>query len=95
MDTFIIIRNYRQQRQGGEEGMGLTASAPRGFLRELDPNALVGRQPAARQARSFCEEDKENFNSLFGMDLGEELMKKLPKPNQSQLINYSDYDLCL
>ena len=26
------------------------------------------------------------------MDLGDDLMKKLPTPNQFQLINYSDYD---
>jgi hypothetical protein len=63
------------------------------FLRELDPNALVSRQMPVKRSSSYCEEDKENYYLLMEVDHREELMKKLPTPNQFHLINYADYDL--
>jgi hypothetical protein len=92
MDPFIIVRNYRQQRQALEE-ISVPVPAPRIFLRELDPNALVSRQVAVKRSVGYCEEDKENYCSLLEMDRREDLMKKLPTPNQFHLINYADYDL--
>jgi hypothetical protein len=91
MDPFIIVKNYRQQRQALFEE--LPPAPPRLFLRELDPNALAARAPAPRMAKQFSEEDKENFNFMMESEAGEELMKKLPRPHQCRLINYSDYDL--
>lgn len=89
MDPFIIIKNYRQQRQAMTEEI----HAPRIFLRELDPNALVSRQIQSKPIKIYCEDDKENYNFMEEMDYREDMMKKLPTPNQSHLINYSDYDL--
>jgi len=91
MDPFIIVKNYRQQRQAF---LDETTPLPpvRIFLRELDTNTLVSRQVQSKTLRVYCEEDKENFNYLMDLE-GEEAMKKLPTPNQSNLINYSDYDL--
>lgn len=98
MDPFIIIRNYRHSRLALDEPQPqpLTTPsppAPRLFLRELDPNTLVSRGAPMKRSVSYCEEDKENYYSLLEMDHREELIKKLPTPNQSQLINYADYDL--
>ncbi len=91
MDPFIIVRNYRQQRQCLEEP--LPVPAPRLFLRELDPNALVSRHVPLKRTLTYSHEDKENYCSFLEMDHREELIKKLPTPNQARLINYSDYDL--
>lgn len=97
MDPFIIIRNYRHSRPAQEDPLPLALApqppAPRLFLRELDPNTLVSRGVPMKRSASYCEEDKENYYSLLEMDHREELIKKLPTPNQPQLINYADYDL--
>ena len=95
MDPFIIIRNYRQQRQSALEELTPTTAPPasRLFLKELDPNALVNRQVALKRSVNYCEEDKENYCSLLETDRREDLMKKLPTPNQFHLINYEEYDL--
>lgn len=91
MDPFIIIRNYRQQRQLSED---LPSFPPaRVFLRELDPNTLVNRPTQVKNNIKYSEEDKENYSLFMDMDFGEDAMKKFPTPNQAHLINYSDYDL--
>lgn len=54
MDPFIIIKNYRQQKQAQAE----EAQPPRIFLREIDPNTLVNHHFNTHQAKSrriFCE----------------------------------------
>ena len=68
MDPFIIVKNYRQIRQQEEA----SPPPPRIFLRELDPNSLVPRQPTFKPAsRCFAEDDKENFNHMLDMYLGD------------------------
>jgi hypothetical protein len=89
MDPFIIIKNYRQSRVPEEP-----IAAPRLFLRELDPNTLTSRPTSLKlPTRLFCEDDKENFNFMMDLELGEDMLKGLPAPNNMQLINYDDYDL--
>ena len=88
MEPFVIIRNYRQQRQAALEEV----APPRMFLRELDPNTLVSRQPAVKISHAYHEDDKENFNAMLELETGNELLKKIPSPNQATLIDYADYD---
>ena len=88
MDPFIIIKNYRQSRQVEE-----ASPPPRVFLRELDPNTLASRQPNTKMlSKAFNEDDKENFNYMLDIYLGEEPLKLLPSPSNNQLIDYADYD---
>ena len=91
MDPFVIVRNYRQQRQAAMEEP-VAVPPPRMFLRELDPNTLVSRQLTAKHAPIYREDDKENFNAMLELETGNELLKQIPSPNQATLIDYADYD---
>jgi hypothetical protein len=48
MDPFIIIKNYRQQKQPQSEEI----QPSRIFLRELDPNTLVSNNVSINQTKS-------------------------------------------
>jgi hypothetical protein len=54
MDPFVIIKNYRQQRQALYEESPL----PRSFLKEIDPNTLPTRNLQPKISRVYREEDK-------------------------------------
>jgi hypothetical protein len=56
MDPFIIVKNYRQQRQALLEETH--TPAPRIFLAELDANSLVRRESQAKRRPMVNEEDK-------------------------------------
>ena len=77
-DPFIIIKNYRSKE-----------SQQRVTLRVLDQNSLGNRASKAHQIE-YTFEDKENYILL---DDEKDYMKKIPAPNQSELINYSEYDI--
>ena len=79
-DPFIIIKDHR-----------IKQAQQRACLRLLDINTLETRVPTSIK-RTYSYEDKENCN-LFGEDVSEQILRKIPKPHHNELINYSDYDL--
>lgn len=59
-DTFVIIKNYRQQRQS----LYYEEPAPRVFLKEIQVSEAVNRPYIAKARKTYCEEDKENYDVM-------------------------------
>ena len=78
-DPFIIIKDHRTKQAN-----------QRVCLRVLDANLMDTRTPNLVR-RSYSYEDKENC--MFLEDESQQMLKMLPKPSHSELINYSEYDL--
>ena len=81
-DPFIIIRDHRSKQ-----------AAQRLCLRLLDINTIESKPAPVLKKSTYSFEDKENCHfSLFEEDESKEILRKIPTPNNKELINYDDYD---